>query len=189
MGSATASEKLPLVQPRKSRRFVAGALAASLVLAFLAATSARSSGGPRAAFFDYDNDKIFDVRELEYPASQWTGNPCIENCEVVCGARGVSWHTSLDTSHIWESIPAICEHRTTKCVHDKEPTTMCDCVLRLTYPGGPAKVACCSLDGNLDGKVTKKCTKPADCGDHDVCMCACNILTDEEEEEVERDDD
>ena len=89
MDTAAASEESPLVQPRKSRRFVAVALYASLVLAFLAATSARSSGGPRAAFFDYDNDKIFDVRELEYPASQWTGNPCIENCEVVCGARGV----------------------------------------------------------------------------------------------------
>ena len=56
------AEESPLVQPRKSRRFVAGALAASLVLAFLTATSARSSGGPRAAFFDYDNDKIFDRR-------------------------------------------------------------------------------------------------------------------------------
>ena len=79
MDSAAASEESPLVlQPRKSRRFVAGALAASLVLAFLAAKSARSSGGPRAAFFDYDNDKIFDVRELEYPASQWTGTQFAE---------------------------------------------------------------------------------------------------------------
>ena len=176
------SEESPLVQPRKSRRFVAGALAASLVLAFLAARSARSSGGPRAAsFFDYDNDKIFDVSELEYPASQWTGNPCMENCEVVCGERGVSWDISLDTSDIMADIPAICEHRTENCnnYRDDDPSqTVCDCVLDRWYPGGPTKLACCSLDGRLDGKVTKECKKPVDCGDpqydHDVCACACN---------------
>ena len=79
------SEESPLVQPRKSRRFVAGALAASLVLAFLAATSARSSAGPRAAsFFDYDNDKIFDVRELEYPASQWRLLQRISSKKLAC---------------------------------------------------------------------------------------------------------
>jgi hypothetical protein len=48
MDSAAPSEQSPLVQPKKSRRFVAGALAASAVLGLLAVTSARSSGGLRA---------------------------------------------------------------------------------------------------------------------------------------------
>ena len=151
MDSAAPSEQSPLVQPKKSRRFVAGAaIAASAVLGLLAVTSARLGGlraADRAAFLE---------------------NPCWDNCKDVCGAKGVA--KDEDDTYV-----AICAYRTRLCGHDESTGTYCDCVLPW-HP--PAKMACCSLDGRLDGKVTKECKKPVDCGDpqydHDVCACACN---------------
>ena len=143
MDSAAPSEQSPLVQPKKSRRFVAGALAASLVLGLLAVTSARSSGGLRAAFYE---------------------NPCMDNCKDVCGAKGVSGDANV----------AVCDYRTRPCGRPEDPRTVCDCEVGGDSPW--AKMACCSLDGRLDGKVTKKCTKGNPCSsDYDVCSCACNL--------------
>ena len=129
---------------------MAAALNASAVLGLLAVTSARS-GGLRAAD----------------PAA-FLENPCWDNCKDVCGAKGVA--KDKDDTYV-----AICAYRTRLCGHDESTGTYCDCVLPW-HP--PAKMACCSLDGRLDGKVTKECKKPVDCGDpqydHDVCACACN---------------
>ena len=146
MDSAAASEESPLVQPKKSRRV--GALAVSLILGLLAVTSVRSGGlraADRAAFLE---------------------NPCLANCRDVCGAKGMAKDADSHDTYV-----AICDYRTRLCGRDEEQGTMCDCVLPW-YP--PAKMACCSLKGGLDGIVTKECKKPVDCGDHDVCSCACN---------------